>query len=430
MAAQSPRSDEAREVQSVAEFYAQVDAVLKKAFPSSRAIWIRAEIQKVTEARSGHCYVELVDSVGKGDKKPVLTVNIWQSTWRPLKRQLSEEGITLENGMVVLVRGSLNFYAMNGSLSLSLQELDVTALLGQIAKRRAELIAALDREGLLARQKALRVSHPPLRLGLVASPGTEGYNDFFTQLNDSRFSFRVVHVATAVQGASAPNEVARAIGALSELGPGALDVVCVVRGGGSKGDLAAFDSEAIARAIANCTVPVWTGIGHTGDQSVADLVANSASITPTQCGQAVVALVEGFYRRTVLDPARSIVRASNERVSSLRVAIDARSRNLSRQASNVLSHARRNLVATAARLGPGASMAIAREGERLIARKRLLAAYDVERQLARGYSLTLDEHGRAIRSYADVSIGSTIVTKVADATLRSVVDTIERTKEA
>ncbi len=162
-----------------------------------------------------------------------------------------------------------------------------------MAAERARLIKALVDEDLFDRQRRLPVPSLPLRVGLVASPGTEGYNDFLGGLAGSGLAFDVTVAPTAVQGKVAPARVAAAI---TDLQAEPLDVIVVVRGGGSKADLAAFDPEPVARAIATSDIPVWTGIGHTGDQSVADEVANRSFITPTECGQELARLATDFWR--------------------------------------------------------------------------------------------------------------------------------------
>ena len=162
--------------------------------------------------------------------------------------------------------------------------MDVTALLGRLAAQRAQLLRTLEAEGCCDGNAARPVPEVPLHVGLVASPGTEGYRDFLGQLTGSGFGFRV-HVPVTVQGRDAPAAVAAAVTALCRRD---CDLVVVVRGGGARADLAAFESEVVARAVAGATKPVFTGIGHTGDESVADLVANRVCITPTECGHQIV----------------------------------------------------------------------------------------------------------------------------------------------
>ncbi len=115
-----------------------------------------------------------------------------------------------------------------------------------------------------------------LHIGLVASPGSEGCRDFLGQLTGSGFGFRISHVPVSVQGPGAPASIARAVTALSRSD---CDVIAVVRGGGARADLAAFENEAVARAVAGAAKPVFTGIGHTGDETVTDIVAARACIT-------------------------------------------------------------------------------------------------------------------------------------------------------
>ena len=215
-----------------------------------------------------------------------------------------------------------------------------------------------------------------------------------------------------------------------------------MRGGGSKADLAAFDTEPVARAVATSPVPVWTGIGHTGDQSVADIVANRAFVTPTECGHELVRRVAGWWEavttsaRHLARVAKTIIEDADARhslcrqrlVGTARGQVHRHAERVESRAARVAVQARRQLDAAATsvdhragRLGPLALMTVGRQEERLGSLRRLLAAYDIERQLDRGYSLTLDAEGRLVRSATALSPGETIVTRFADGTARSTV---------
>jgi len=432
---------------SIAALYDEVEAVLGRAFPAKRTLWVRGEIQKVEQhPGSGHCYIDLVDPDSGRRPGAVLHVKCWQSTWARLRRTLEHAGVALQRGMVVLMRGTLDFYKPKGEIGFVLSEIDVTALLGGLALRRAELLRALDAEGLRTRNRALGVPDVPLRVGLVASPGSEGYRDFVGQLARSGFAFSVTVAATSVQGVGAPGAISRAIGRLASLGPARLDVVVVVRGGGSKGDLAAFDAEPVARAIATSSVPVWTGIGHTGDEAVADVVANRACSTPTECGRELVQRVRTWWERRVAHAAGVVARRSGESVSSAlrdhartraqlcttaRLLLDRqrdhltrRGHEIGREAPRLVDGARRTLVARGAKVGPLALAGIGRAEDRIVAWRRLVSAYDVERQLERGYTLTLDEDRRVVRHAAAVRPGERLVTRFADGTVGSVADEV------
>jgi exodeoxyribonuclease VII large subunit len=436
-------------VLSIADLYCEVEGALARVFPRGRQLWVRGEVQSISDqhGRTGHCYLDLIDPETAGERQaPVLRVKCWRTIWGPLRATLAREGIELQAGMVVVLRGALDFYRPRAEVGFILAELDVTALLGRLAAQRAALLRALAAEGLLERNRSLRVPAVPLRIGLVASPGTEGYRDFLGQLQGSGFAFGVTVAATAVQGADAPAAVAEAIGALAAEGPQRYDLVVVVRGGGSKADLATFDAEQVARAVATSPVPVWTGIGHTGDESVADLVANRSCITPTECGRELALRVGAWWEASVATPAASVARrvtvllaGAEQRGTDARGRVAGTARplvrrqaerlggqaaSLTRSAPRRVGDARTAMERRAARLGPLAIGHVNRAADRTGSWRRLLAAYDVERQLERGYTLTLGDDGRVVRSVAGAVPGSLLTTRFTDGTARSLVQSV------
>jgi exodeoxyribonuclease VII large subunit len=451
---EDPTADGGRAgVLSIGALYDEVESALTSVFPRNRQLWVRGEIHSFSDqaGRSGHCYLDLVDpdnndggAAPRGRGAPALKVKCWRGSWLPMKGSLAKEGIELAEGMVVVLRGTIDLYRPKGEIGFILSELDVTALLGRLAAQRAKLLRTLDAEGLLRRNASLPVAEVPLRVGLVASAGTEGYRDFLGQLTGSDFGFHVRVVTVAVQGGDAPSAVASAVTALCRTN---CDLVVVVRGGGSKADLATFDSEVVARAIAGATKPVWTGIGHTGDEAVADIVANRACITPTECGHQIVLRVGQWWEAHVGEPASLLSRRIPSLLAEAETRDAAARGRLTRAARGQLRvHAERVVVRAgalarlapaglaarqgglqrhAARLGPLTTGHLARESERVRSWRRLLTAYDVERQLERGYTLTLTAGGELVKSAADVPVGSEVVTRFADGTTRSRVESVD-----
>jgi exodeoxyribonuclease VII large subunit len=449
---------------TVSQLYDRVDRAVRGAFPEE--VWVTGEVRSMKVLTKGHCFLDLVDPAQADDPgAPTLSAKCWAGTWRTVRTSLDRLGIALEAGMVVRVRGEVGLYKARGSVDFTVREVDTEALMGKVAAERARLVQALVDENLYDRQRRIRLPALPLRVGLVASPGTEGCNDFLGGLRGSGLAFAVTIAPTAVQGKDAPAMVAAAISDLQQL---PLDIVVVVRGGGSKADLAAFDQEAVARAVAASALPVWTGIGHTGDQSVADEVANRACITPTECGQEL-ARVALDYWRGVEDAGAALARVARDRVLQADKAVAARQRSVATCARNqldrhgdALSHRARNLRtvvrgqldAHAARLAV-ASLATARGARRAAAagemelavrargiaslpgrrleveelragqRRRLLGAYDYQRQLERGYSVTRDASGAVLRSVDDLAPGTVLATQLADGTVGSTVTGIE-----
>jgi exodeoxyribonuclease VII large subunit len=226
-----------------------------------------------------------------------------------------------------------------------------------------------------------------------------------------------------------------------------VDVVCVVRGGGSQSDLAAFDHESVARAVATCRVPVLTGIGHTGDVSVTDLVAHEAHRTPTACAEALTSVVGDWYVQHVGDAAQrltalagTLLGEADDGVRQRRrhVAVVARHRvdrahdrvahvaaATARKAPHALARSTDWVSSRSARLVPVARHGLESAHDALAARRALLDAYDPARLLARGWSITTDERGRALRTTRELEVGASLVTRFADGVARSTVTELE-----
>ena len=428
---------------SVAAFYERIRHALAREFADE--IWVVGEISGLRESR-GHHYFQLADEGVSAQGRTVtqlLEVACWACYWPRIARALAEAGVSLEDGRVVRVRGRVSVWEGGSKLRFTLTALDVESLLGGIAAARRRLLHALDAEGLLEANRGLAVPLVPLRIGLVTSPGSEAHRDFAGQLERSGFAFDVRLEASLVQGAEAPAQIAAALGRLSSFSP---DLAVLVRGGGARGDLAAFDAEPVARAIATAPFPVWTGIGHTGDRSVADEVANRALITPTACGEAVVAAVAAYFdeilgrvahltgvARARLDAAEHRLRAgASGLVRGARHQLARRSdeqrvarADLARAAGGRLALEHDASIRRATALRGAARRALAFEYQAMERRSQVLRAYDPRRQLERGWLLARDGSGRLVRTAAALEVGATLVVSFADGRARSRVEEVE-----
>ncbi|MGH7734773.1 MAG: exodeoxyribonuclease VII large subunit, partial [Gemmatimonadales bacterium] len=167
--------DDRLDALSITALFSRVQAALAGAFPRGPGIWVRGEIQGISEHQSGHCYIDLVDpDTPRGRDRPVLKVNCWRTTWGPLKAVLAGQGITLATGMVVTLQGRVELYAPRAQVNFVASNIDVAALLGRLAAQRAALLASLETEGLLRRNATRPQPAVPLAVGLVASPRSEG----------------------------------------------------------------------------------------------------------------------------------------------------------------------------------------------------------------------------------------------------------------
>lgn len=362
-----------------------------------------------------------------------------------VNRLLKRHGdpIRMNDGVRIRIQGVIDFYPPQGRVQLRMAAIDPTYTLGRMAAARDALMTALAEEGILRANADMVIPTVPLRVGLVTSSGSAAHADVTTVLERSGFAFTLVEVDTAVQGGGAERGVAAAIRAASTA---AVDLLVVARGGGSKTDLATFDHELVARAIAAAPVPVVTGVGHDIDRSVADEVAHTATTTPTAAAQFVVERVAAWLARlddrehAVVVGGRRAVERAEHRVALARstianrslAAIDRADRRLGddsarlgRTARRADTRARAQLDLAVARIDVARRHALRRAEDRVDVVEARVRALDPAVALARGWSITRDARGRVIRSVSDLAAGQVISTRFSDGAATSTITEVE-----
>ncbi|NLB64401.1 MAG: exodeoxyribonuclease VII large subunit [Fibrobacter sp.] len=267
---------------SLSKYLSSVQRLVQEKIPP---VWVHGVISQIN-IRGRACYIDLSE-YEEGDVKPVavLSLFIFTSELSLLNAKLASlaQPFTLAKDLKVSLLLQAGFYIPQGRFQARIIDIDPNYTLGELALTRQKIIKKLQTENLINRNKALPFSAMPMRVGLISAEGSAAYNDFVSSLEKSQFAFDISFISAKMQGQETENSVLKALGELQQIAD--LDVICIVRGGGSKADLNYFDSDSIARAIALAKVPVLTGIGHEIDQSIADLVAWQACITPTECAQ-------------------------------------------------------------------------------------------------------------------------------------------------
>lgn len=380
---------------TVSEVCAVVNRTITDAFPDE--VWVRGVLSGVKRSANGHVYFDLIDPADLGrSPDAVLPVALFAASRHRVNAILRKTNAArMEDGTEVRIRGEVAYYPKQGRVQLIMSLIDPAYTLGQLEEAKARLLASLKAEGLLDSNKQLGFPLLPLRVGLVTSGGSAAEADFLDELRQVDYPFEVTLFDTRVQGAEAAAEVAAAIESAGHQPE--LDVVAVVRGGGARTDLATFDHEDVARAIARCRHPVIVGVGHEIDTSVADQVASRSAKTPTAVAVALVETVAGFERRVDLAASR-LGRLSAEALARQTGHLDLatnRLGNAGRRASEQASHRLDNLAVR-------------------------IDALDPQRALARGWSITHTADGRLVTSVTEVPSGTELVTTVNDGTLRSV----------
>jgi exodeoxyribonuclease VII large subunit len=397
------------DAQSVSELTARVKEQLETRFAD---VWVTGEVSNLTRAASGHAYLSLKDEAA------VLRAVIWRGTMQSL-------AIEPADGLAVVCHGRLEVYPPRGTYQLTIDRLHALGT-GTLEARLRQLHAALEAEGAFAAARKRPLPAFPRRIALITSPTGAAVADFLQTLLARWRASEVILIPSRVQGAGAAEEVAAALAAAARLRP-AVDVIAVVRGGGSLEDLWSFHEEVLVRAVAASPIPVVSGVGHEIDVTLCDLAADVRALTPTDAAVKIVpdarqvtAAVAGLGQRLQAGLARRLDTA-RERLSGV-----ARSRVFGDP--GMLVRDRRDAVdRQAVRLRRLTESAVCRAGERVAAAAARLEAGSPLRLLARGWSLTSVAGGAtALHGIAGVEPGDSLVTQLSDGRLWSRVERVER----
>ena len=378
----------------LSQLCAGIGLALEDALPA--LYWVVAEIAEFNAHRTGHAYLTLVEKGPGGELLAKMRATIWAARYRilaPLFREAT--GQALAAGQRVLLAVAVEFHPQYG-LSLDVHAVDASFTLGELAKQRQDALQRLLAEGLLELNK--RHALPPVlnRLAVISAATAAGYQDFVQQLRDAApLQFRLTLFAATMQGDRAAASVQQALKAIQKRKT-EFDAVILIRGGGGRTDLLAFDDYELAAALARLALPVLTGIGHERDESLADLVAHTRLKTPTAVAAFLI-----------------------DRAWQYEALLDELARRVGQAARAAVNRARLALEAPMARLPLLVRAALAARTNRLELLEVRARAADPVRLLARGFSLTTRPDGTAIKSIADIKPGEDLITHLADGTIRS-----------
>jgi exodeoxyribonuclease VII large subunit len=256
----------------------------------SQPQWVVAEINELNENRSGHCYLELVEKSQGNDKLLVkVRATIWAFSYRMIKPYFeSVAGEVLKSGMKVLFKVSVVFHELYG-FSLNITDIDPSFTLGDFARKKAEIIAKLEKDGVLDINKSLVLPDVIQDIAVISSETAAGFGDFKDQLlnHPSNYRFSVDIYPAVMQGNNTGQSIINALNQIFDAGI-AYDAVVIIRGGGAKSELSSFDDYELAYHITQFPIPVITGIGHERDETVCDIVANTKLKTPTAVAEFVI----------------------------------------------------------------------------------------------------------------------------------------------
>ena len=367
--------------------------------------WVEAELSECRE-RGGHCYMELIEK-DEQTNTPVAraSAKCWRQTWQIMQPHFERvTGQPLHAGLKVLLRVYAQYHEAYG-FSWIVTDIDPTYTIGDMARKRQEIIRQLKEEGIFDLQRELCIPLFAQRIAVISAAGAAGYGDFCRQLDDNEygFKFEVTLFPAIMQGEQVERSIIDALNKIYSLTshPSPLtsqfDCVVIIRGGGATADLSGFDTLALAEHVAQFPIPIITGIGHDRDESILDMVSNTRVKTPTA---AATLLIDNL--RQVLERLNT----AQQRISLM---------------GHIIIDARHRIEMLQQRLSTAIERMMTNQKHRLSQIGLLLQSFDPQLLLSRGYSITL-HHGRAVRDPRQLKAGDEIETRVEKGTIHSVVN--------
>ncbi|WP_421918333.1 exodeoxyribonuclease VII large subunit [Marinifilum sp.] len=448
----------------------QIKGILNNAFEGE--IWIIAEISELRYNQNGHCYLELIEKDESSDKIIAKArATIWSYTFRMLKPYFeTSTGQSFSSGIKVLVNASIEFQEIYG-YTLNIKDIDPSYTLGDIAKRRREILNRLEEEGVLDMNKEIGFPDIPKCIAVISSPTAAGYEDFAKQLenNLSGYKFHYKLFPAIMQGNKAEESIIEALDRINEY-EGIFDVAVIIRGGGSTADLNCFDSYWLAFNIAQFPLPVISGIGHERDETIVDIVANVRVKTPTAAAEYLIdcfdekqayheRLQEEFYKgineilleasenltylsnkfspmvKSILEKkSKQLLLANEKAINSARQLIKSHSFGLENLADKLkpglkhrLIHERNHTTNLQSKIGIRVGRLLENQRHKLVLHEQSVRYLNPENILQKGYTLTLKE-GKIVKDISSLSINDSIETKFKDGSIESKIQNVNPKK--
>lgn len=408
---------------SLSELLAQVKGALEKELPDQ--YWVIAEIMEFRENR--HCYLELIEKSEENDSLLAkVRATIWASRYGMLRPFFeASTGTSLKSGIKILCKASVEFHPLYG-LSLNITDIDPSYTLGDLARKKQEVIQQLRKDGVFDMNRELLFPLVPQRIAVISSETAAGYGDFSESIQNNRhgFEFHTTLFPAVMQGDEAPKSITSAMELIYE-SESDFDCVVLIRGGGSKADLESFNQYELAYFITQFPLPVITGIGHERDESVADMVANHGLKTPTAVAEFLVDQLLAFTFRlsALLDRLSTSVRG---RVQTDLSRLERYEEGLLHLSRTSLEKQSEQLRQKKDLLQRNLAMQMERKGDYLALLEKRNELVDPRNILKRGYSITLLD-GKSVSSIKNIKAGSLMETRLHEG---SIISKVERTTKA
>ena len=387
--------------------------------------WVEAELSECRESR-GHCYMELIQK-DELSATPIAkaSAKCWANKWLTIRPYFERTtGQQLHAGMKVLLKVYPQFHEAYG-FSWIVSDIDPTYTLGDMARKRQEIIQKLKAEGVFDLQKELQLPMFCQRIAVISSQTAAGYGDFCNQLADNPygFQFQTQLFPAIMQGEGVEQSIICALeniydSQFSNLNS-KFDAVVIIRGGGATSDMSGFDTLALAENVANFPIPIITGIGHDRDESILDMVSHTRVKTPTAAAAFLISHLKEVL--DVIDNSQDLItRYAQQKLSTLNSQLSTLSESIPRLFSLVKTRQEAKIESLWIKIPMLLERKLTGDTHRLQLIEERLKALDPTLLLARGYSITM-HNGRAVRDASQLSPGTEIETRLARGTVHSIV---------
>lgn len=418
---------------SLHELTQRIAVVIKGSF--AEPLWVVAELSDVHVAANGHCYMTLVEKDPKrGTTLASIRGMIWSNRWWLIRDSFMEQtGQPFASGLKVMILVQVSMHEQFG-LSLNILDADPTYTLGEMARRRMEILKQLEKDGVIDMNRELPFPILPQRIAIISAEGAAGYGDFMKQLSINGFGLKFYcHLFPAtMQGKQTERSVIAALERIYEV-IDYFDVVVIIRGGGATVDLASFDSYQLAFNVANFPIPVITGIGHDRDQTVLDHVAHTSVKTPTAAAAFLIDTLAEQWQR-IIDLQEEIKDSIHERMDDERQRLqrfgnairnthvtltqqinrlDLLGQRIQGMVQQRIMQERNALDLISKTIQMQTKQRLQREQDKLEFIDKTIRMAQPDNILKRGFSITR-LNGHAVKSAASVPDGSTLKIQTAD----------------
>ena len=392
--------------------------------------WVQAELSDVRSNYSGHCYLEFIQKDAGGNNLIAKARGtIWSNIYKMLKPYFEQEtGQAFTSGIKVLVQVSVEFHELYG-YSLTVLDIDPTYTVGDMERKRREILRQLEEEGVIDLNKELEMPMLPQRIAVISSATAAGYGDFCNQLanNPRGYGFRTELFPAIMQGERVEESILSALDAINNRLE-EFDVVVIIRGGGATSDLSGFDTYLLAASCAQFPLPIITGIGHERDDTVIDKVAHTRVKTPTAAAEFLIAKIDKCA--DVLDEMSfRLMQGVRNRLLWEHRRIENLAQRIPSTVYKRIADAKYDLLSAQRDLQMASRQFLSAKKHRLELLQQRLNDALPEKQLARGYSITL-KNGKAVKDASLLKEGDKLITMFYQGQVESIICHSERSEES